>query len=65
MMISKTILTASRETWYYFTRNHTSRDFIQGLLELLWTVYSEGKLQSCLRLRTFQNSFNKDKSVSL
>ena len=21
----------------------------QGLLELLWTVYSEGKLQSCLK----------------
>ena len=37
----------------------------QGLLELLWTVYSEGKLQSCLKLRNFQNSFNKDKSVGL
>ena len=35
----------------------------QGLLELLWTVYSEGKLQSCLKLRNFQNPFNKDKSV--
>ena len=32
----------------------------QGLLELLWTVYSEGKLQSCLKLRNFQNLFNKD-----
>ena len=37
----------------------------QGLLELLWTVYSEGKLQSCLKLRNFQNSFNKDESVGL
>ena len=36
----------------------------QGLLELLWTVYSEGKLQSCLKLRNFQNSFNKDMSVN-
>ena len=35
----------------------------QGLLELLWTVYSEGKLQSCLKLWNFQNPFNKDKSV--
>ena len=26
----------------------------QGLLELLWIVYSEGKLQSCLKLRNFQ-----------
>ena len=23
----------------------------RGLLELLWTVYSEGKLQSCLKLK--------------
>ena len=37
----------------------------QGLLKLLWTVYSEGKLQSCLKLRNFQNPFNKDKSVGL
>ena len=37
---------------------------IQGLLKLLWTVYSEGKLQSCLKLRN-QNPFNKDKSVGL
>ena len=37
----------------------------QGLLELLWTVYSEEKLQSCLKLRNFQNPFNKDKSVGL
>ena len=29
----------------------------QGLLELLWTVYSEGKLQPCLKLRNFQNPF--------
>ena len=35
----------------------------QGLLELLWTVYSEGKLQSCLKLRNFQNPFNNDESV--
>ena len=38
---------------------------MQGLLELLWTVYSQGKLQSCLTLRNFQNPFNKDKSVGL
>ena len=37
----------------------------QGLLKLLWTVYSEGKLQSCLKLRNFQTPFNKDKSVGL
>ena len=37
----------------------------QGLLKLLWTVYSEGKLQSCLKSRNFQNPFNKDKSVGL
>ena len=35
----------------------------QGLLKLLWTVYSEGKLQSRLKLRNFRNPFNKDKSV--
>ena len=29
----------------------------QGLLELLWTVYSEGKLQSCLKSRKSQNPF--------
>ena len=28
-------------------------------------VYSEGKLQSCLKVRNFQNPFNKDKSVGL
>ena len=32
----------------------------QGLLELLWMVYSEGKLQPCLKLRNFQNPINKD-----
>ena len=31
----------------------------QGLLKLLWTVYSEEKLQSCLKLRNVQNPFNK------
>ena len=31
----------------------------QGLLKLLWTVYSQGKLQFCLKLRIFQNPFNK------
>ena len=35
----------------------------QDLLELLWTVYSEEKLQSFLELTNFQNPFNKDKSV--
>ena len=38
---------------------------MQGLLKLLWTVYSEGKLQSCLKFRNFHNPFNKDKSVGL
>ena len=28
-------------------------------------VYSQGKLQSYLKLRNFQNPFNKDKSVDL
>ena len=46
-------------------KNITKYDNIQGLLKLLWTVYSEGKLQSCLKLRNFQNPFNKDKSVGL
>ena len=32
----------------------------QGLLRFLWTVYSERKLQSCLKLRHFHNSFNKN-----
>ena len=35
---------------------------IQGVLKL---VYSEGKLQSCLKLRNFQNLLDKDKSVGL
>ena len=35
----------------------------QGLLKLLWTVYLEGKLQTCLKLRNFQNQFDKNKSV--
>ena len=46
----------------------SSQDFfvtVQGLLELLWTVESEGKLQSCLKLRNFHNPFNKDKPVGL
>ena len=34
------------------------------LLALLQMVYS-GKLQSCLRLRNFQNPLNKDKTVGL
>ena len=38
---------------------------MQGLLELLWTVYFEGKSQSCLTLRNFQTPFNKDKLVGL
>ena len=35
-----------------FPRPQPSSDtpeLVQGLLELLWMVYSEGKLQSCLR----------------
>ena len=38
---------------------------VQGLLELLWTVYSEEKLQPCLKLRNFENPFSKNKSVGL
>ena len=37
----------------------------QGLLKLLWTVHSEGKLQSCLESRNLQNDFNKEGSVGL
>ena len=33
------------------------------LLELLWTVYSDEKLQSSLELKKIQPPFNKDKSV--
>ena len=40
-------------------------DLKQGLLKLLWTVYSGGKLQSFMELRNFKNPFNKDKSVGL
>ena len=36
---------------------------IQGLLKLLWTVYSEEKLQSCLKWRNFQKPSSKDKSI--
>ena len=36
----------------------------QGLLELLWTVYSEEELQF-LKLRNFENPFNKDMSVGI
>ena len=32
---------------------------VQRLLELLWTIYSEEKLQTSLKLRKFQNPFNK------
>ena len=43
---------------------HTGKTIqAQGLLELLWTVYSEEKL--CLKLRNFQNPFDKHKSVGL
>ena len=38
---------------------------VQKLLKLLWTVYSEETLQSCLKLRNFQNPFNKTKTVGL
>ena len=51
-----------------FPRPQPSSDtpeLVQGLLELLWMVYSEGKLQSCIKLRNFQTPFNKDKSVGL
>ena len=48
-----------------FYRISCFNGLVQGLLKLLWTVYSEGKLQSCLKLRNFQNTFNKDKSVGL
>ena len=33
----------------------------QGLLELLWMVFSEEKLQSRLKLRNLQNPFHKKK----
>jgi hypothetical protein len=33
----------------------------QGLLELLWTVFSEEKLPSRLKLRNLQNPFHKKK----
>ena len=54
------------EKFCIFTFMDNSNNY-QGLLESLWTVYSEGKSQSCLKLRNFQNpfSFNKDKSVGL
>jgi hypothetical protein len=39
--------------------------FGQGLLESLWTVYSKGKLQSCLKFRNFQNPCNKNESKGL
>ena len=32
---------------------------IQGLLELLWTVYPKGKLQPCSKVRNFQNPLKK------
>ena len=32
---------------------------MQGLLELLWTVYSEEILKSCLKLRNFQNPLKR------
>ena len=35
---------------------------MQGLLELLWTVYSEEELQSCLKFKIFETPFNKGKS---
>ena len=50
------------ELQYFAPAAHT---FNQGLLKLLWTVYSEEKLQSCLKLRIFQNPFNKGMSVGL
>ena len=37
----------------------------QRLLKLLWMVYSEGKLQSCLKLKIFLTPFNKDNSIDL
>ena len=37
----------------------------QGLLKLLWMVYSMEKLQSCLKSRNFQTPFNTDMSVGL
>ena len=43
--------------WSRTTRNSS--------LELLWTVYSEEKSQSCSKLRSFQNLFNEDKSIGL
>ena len=48
-----------------YSEPHPKTVIRQGLLKLLWTVYTEGKLQSCLKLRNFQNPYNKDKSVYL
>ena len=47
--------------------NVSQLELTQGLLKLLWTVYSEEKLQNFknFKLRKFQNPFNKDKSVCL
>ena len=38
---------------------------VPGLLKLLWMVYSEGKLKSCLKLRNFQTPFNTYVSRSI
>ena len=45
--------------------NVSQLELTQWLLKLLWTVYSEEKLQSCFKLRNFQSPINKDKSVGL
>ena len=60
----KHVLHSVLPIWYPFSILHIS--LIQGLLELVWTAYSEGKLpSSCSKLRKFQNPLKKDKSVGL
>ena len=50
-----------RANWQHesqqFVGNKPIEEYIlsQGLLELLWTVYSDQKWQSCLKLRNVQN----------
>ena len=42
-------------------RSVISYKHTQGLLELLWTVFSEEKLQLCLESRNFETLFNEEK----
>ena len=61
MMLRKLLFNESNLTFSNSNMVHaesrTTRITLDGLLR--------GKLQSCLKLRNFQNPFNKDKSVGL